>query len=157
VSKVTVPNPTLAEIQYVVENLSEKSQEDIWGAVEATPQIYAGFIHKHPQAFRWVFYNDGKPAALLGAMLQHRGVWNLFGMGTADWKSVWRLVTLVAKRDMMQAVLDAGAHRAQCMSPATHEDTHKWLRFLGATHEVEMPRFGRNGEDYIMFSWLKEE
>jgi len=153
--KFVSPSPTEAEIMYVLENLREKSKEDIFGATDDDAYGIANYL-VWADGFKWVFYHDAYPAALLGATKMHDGVWNLFGMGTDDWQKVWRLVTLVAKRDMMQAVLDAGAHRAQCMSPASHEDTHKWLRFLGATHEAEMPKWGKNGEDYIMFSWLKE-
>lgn len=152
-----VKEPKLAEYSYVFANLSQKSRDDVLSITEANPLDMARALH-HTQdrGFTWVFYHNGKPAALLGARRQHGNIWSLFGVGTDDWKKVWRMVTLVAKRDMMKAVLDAGAHRAHCVSPAHHEDTHKWLRFLGATHEAPMPQYGKGREDYILFSWLKE-
>lgn len=154
--QLIVESPELAEIKYVLDNLSPKSREDILPVMDYSTDFLAHYYFEHPMAYQWVFYNAGKPAAFLGSCRSHGDVWSVYGMGTADWKAVWRLVTLVAKRDMMQAVLDAGAHRAHCLSPASHEDTHKWLRYLGATHEAAMPRYGKNGEDYIMFSWLKD-
>lgn len=150
-----VSDPNLAEIAFVCENMRDKSQEDVFGVVEASPSRLAQSLHR-AYGFKWVFYHDGLPCAALGATQVHTGVWSLFGFGTDDWQKVWRLVTLVAKRDMMQAVSDTGAHRAHCVSPASHTDTHKWLWFLGANHVVEMPKYGRKGEDYLLFAWLRE-
>lgn len=86
----------------------------------------------------------------------HAGVWALYGFGTDAWRDIWREVTRTARRDMMKAVTDAGAHRAQCVSPANHKDTHAWLRMLGATLETPMPKYGKGGQDYVMFAWIKE-
>lgn len=149
-----ISDPRPLEYQYVLDNLSTKSQEDLFSANEASTEEMCNWMFFR-DGFRWCFYHDGKPAAILGALEVHNGVWNLYGAGTNDWQKVWRQVTLTAKRDMMSLVLDAGAHRAQCLSPAHHSDTHKWLRYLGATHEVQMPQYGMHGEDFIMFAWLK--
>jgi hypothetical protein len=151
---VIFANPNTSEVAYVCMNLRQKSKEEIFAVNDLSAADLAKRLSEAP-GFKWVAYHNGLPAALIGAIPLHGGVWSLFGMGTDNWIKVWRQVTLVAKRDMMQAVLDAGGHRAQCMAPASHEDTHKWLRFLGATHEVQMPAYGRNKEDYILFAWIK--
>ncbi|WP_288927291.1 hypothetical protein [uncultured Maritimibacter sp.] len=154
---IVVNDPKFLEISYVLQNLSDKSREDVLNATEASfMDIASGLFTSRDRGFTWAFYHNGAPAALLGARRSHGDVWSLFGMGTDDWRRVWRLVTLVARRDMMTAVRDAGAIRAHCVSPAAHTDTHKWLRVLGASHEAEMPSYGVDGADYIMFSWLKE-
>ena len=147
-------DPSAAEIRYVCENMRKNSSEELFGANDGTPKTYAKWLIS-TDGFKWVAYHASKPCALIGAIPERKGVWGLFGLGTDDWQKVWRKVTIIAKRDMMQMVLDAGAHRAHCMSPATHIETHKWLRFLGASHEAEMPAYGKQGEDYILFSWLK--
>ena len=150
-----VVDPRFAEVRYVLENLRAKSREDVFGASDVDPVGYARYLANAPGFHRAVYY-QGKPAAIFGAIPMHKGVWSLYGMGTDDWISVWRLVTLVCKRDIVRAVLSAGAHRAECLSPATHEDTHKWLRFLGLDYEVPVPQYGKGGEDYILFAWLKD-
>lgn len=147
-------DPKPSEVKYVCLNMGKKSRADILAASNATPEQYAKRII-FSDGFKWVAYHDGLPAALIGALNIHDGVWGLFGFGTDHWKKVWMSVTKVARKDMMQAVLETGAHRAQCMSPATHTDTHRWLERLGATHRVEMPAYGKNGEDYVMFAWLR--
>jgi hypothetical protein len=148
------PSPTVAEIHYVLSNAREHSRREL-AATAADPETAAYRLAKAP-GYRWMAYHDGRPCAVIGAMQQHPGVWSLFGFGTDDWIHVWRLVTLVSKRDMMQSVLDAGAHRAHCLALADNADVHKWLRFLGASLEVPMPKYGVNQEDFIMFAWLKD-
>ena len=150
-----IQGPTLAEMTFVMQNLRPKSAAEVNGLVDFSREDFAEYLHAQP-GFHWVGYCQGFPAALIGAYPQNRGVWTLYGMGTNAWQNIWRSVTVVAKRDMMQSVLDAGAHRAECLSLADHHDSHKWLNYLGASHRAEMPRYGANGEDYIMFAWLRD-
>lgn len=149
-----LPNPTHEEILYVVQNLRAMSRDEIFGATQETVENFAAGIAASG-GFKWVGYHAGKPAAIIGASPIHRGVWALFGFGTDDWVQIWRPVTRTARRDMMQAVTDAGAHRAHCVTRSDHTDTHRWLRALGATLETPMPGYGMDGQDYTMFAWLK--
>lgn len=150
------PGPTQIEMSFVCRNMRKASRDEVFGIFPGSPEDLAAYLHAAP-GFHWVGYANGCPAALIGAYPVRRGVWGLYGFGTDFWQLVWRAVTVVARRDMMQAVRDTGAHRAECMSLATHVETHKWLGFLGADHRAEMPGSGMNGEDYVMFSWLKGE
>lgn len=148
-----VQKVTAGELEYVLERLRKKSQEEV-DAFDASNEAMIRSMADTP--ISWCFYYHKRPAAILGASLMHSGVFSFYGFGTDQWLKVWRSVTLVAKRGMMQAVRDMGAHRGQCLSLAHHKDTHRWLRFLGATHEAELPKFGANREDFIMFSWFWE-
>ncbi len=151
-----IANPSLSEMIFVCQNMRPESRQEIFGLFPGTPEQLAAYLDA-AGGYKWVGYHRNWPTALLGAYPIRQGVWGLFGFGTTAWRSVWRSVTVTAKRDMMQAVLDAGAHRAECMTLADHEETHKWLNYLGATERTEMPKAGRNGEDYVMFAWLRED
>lgn len=146
--------PTLPEVTFVCQNLRPKSRDELAGVVSVTPEVFAQQLHGR-EGFHWVGYCEGFPAALIGAYPQRRGVWSLYGLGTVAWGRIWREVTRVARRDMMQAVLATDCWRAECLSLASHEDTHRWLGLLGASHRAEMPQYGLNGQDYILFSWLR--
>lgn len=149
-----MPSPSLAEVTFVCQNLRPKSRDEVFGLVDTTPEAFARHLHVQP-GFHWVGYCEGFPAALIGAYQQRRGVWGLYGVGTNAWDTIWREVTRVARRDMMQAVLATDCWRAECLSLADHEDTHRWLGLLGASHRAEMPRYGLKEQDYILFSWLR--
>lgn len=150
------PNPSPEEISYVCNNLRPKSHEDIFGAtfdnLDELKAVMTGI-----GGIQWVGYCDKLPAAIVGAHLIHGGVWGVYGFGTAKWGDIWRDVTKVGRREVLGGIQRAGGHRAQCVSPAEHKDTHAWLRLLGATIETPMPKYGRNGEDYVMLAWVKED
>lgn len=147
-------DPKPKEVRYICRNMREKSRDDILPVFAGNEMDLAEMLIRSGGLF-WVAYHDSRPAALIGAYQRYRGVWSLVGLGTDDWVKVWRLVTLVSARDMMEAVRNTGAHRADCTSPEHHTDTHRWLRHLGATHETTLPAFGANGEDYRLFAWLR--
>ena len=148
-----VSDPSASEYGYVLDNLREKSFEELT-ALGGHPDGAKFMISQTP--YRWVVYSGNFPAAVIGWTPMRRGVLSLFGFGTDDWVKVWRKVTLIAMRDMITAGNSAGWHRAQAISPAWHEDTHRWLRLIGATHEVELPAYGVNAEDFKMFSWFRK-
>jgi hypothetical protein len=150
------PDPTHQEVLHVVQHLRKSSHDEIFGASDATPEQFTENIAYSP-GFKWVGYYDGNPAAIIGASPLHGGVWALFGFGTDDWANIWRPVTRMARRGMMQAVTDAGAHRAHCVTCSDHTDTHRWLRALGATLETPMPKYGKDGRDYTMFAWIRDD
>ena len=58
---------------------------------------------------------------------------------------------------MMPKIAGAGAHRAECMSLASLADNHRWLEMLGARREATLRGFGKNGEDFHLYAWLKED
>jgi hypothetical protein len=149
-----IQGPSLMEFTFVCQNMRRKSAEELSGLYDWTPEQFARFLHSR-DGFHWVGYCEGFPAALIGAYPQREGLWGLYGFGTNAWQKIWRSVTITAKRDMMQAVLATNARRADCLSLADHTESHKWLEYLGASHKAEMPQYGIKGQDYILFSWLR--
>src|SRR3546814_15202527 len=57
---------------------------------------------------------------------------------------------------MIPALVEVGAHRAECHSMEGHAEAHAWLELLGAEREGVRPRFGKNGEGFVCFSWRRE-
>lgn len=148
-----VEAPKFQEVRFVCENLRPLSREDIFGVFDGTTDALAAWVMR--ATFSWAVYSDSAPAALIGAYEERPGVFGLFGMGTEGWSKVGKLVSLVARESMLPAVMATGARRAQCYSPESHRVTHRWLRMLGATHENFEPAFGRNGENYRQFIWVR--
>lgn len=150
-----IPEPSHAELLHVCRNLRAKSREEIFGIFDGTVEDLArGFRGRGVQ---WVGYHAGRPAAILGAFPEHPGVWSMYGFGTDDWIKIWRAVTRTALRDLMPDIRARGAHRIHSLTLSDHKDTHRWIGLLGATHETPMPAYGKEGQDYTMFAWVKED
>lgn len=151
-------DPDLSEIIYVATHMREKSQDEMFAATSAQDGVELAMRYFRSPGFRYVAYGaSGKPAAILGATALFEGVWGLFGFGTDEYDDIIIPVTKFARREMMADVKEAGARRAQCFSPASHEDTHKWLRFLGAKEEARLKNYTKDGDDMLVFAWLRED
>lgn len=151
-------NPPVEDVYYVLDNLREKSDQEIWNILRRDPEGLARFYTKM-SPHTWCFYVDGRPAAILTAREERDGVWGIAGFGTDDWDQVWKLVTLVIIRVMIPAIFDAGAHRIHWLSHAEHEDTHKWLRFCARgrkVHVAGLPKYGADESDFVLMSIYRD-
>jgi hypothetical protein len=101
--------------------------------------------------------HDGIPAALIGVSPLWPGVWSAWSFGTDQWASCAIELTRYAVRVLRPYLLDRGAHRLQCESRIDHSDAHRWLSALGARPEGVLRGYGRDGADYVMFSWRRDD
>ncbi len=97
----------------------------------------------------------GTPAAAIGAVELWPGVWSVWMFATAEWPAVAIAVTRYARRMLPRQLLEAGAHRAECRSLASHEAAHRWMRSIGARREGELAGYGKDGEDFVTFAWRR--
>jgi hypothetical protein len=103
----------------------------------------------------WVIVADSKPVLVAGFDRIRNGVWQDWCISTPDaWGPHWHGVTRIVRR-AMDAMLQDGAHRLQCISLASRIHAHRWYRPLGLVKEGVLHGYGANGEDAIMFARLR--
>lgn len=100
---------------------------------------------------------DGAAIVAIGGAELWPGLWSLWMFATDRWPEVAAAATRTARRILRPALLAAGARRAECRSLASHRDAHRWLRALGARREARIPQFGKNGEDFVAYAWLRDD
>lgn len=106
--------------------------------------------------FGWIACaDDGTPVAAFGAVPLWNGVWSVWMFSTDRWPEVSLSVTRFIKKIMTPALEEAGYHRAECKSMAENTTAHRWLEILGASKESELKNYGRNGETFYTFSWIR--
>lgn len=103
----------------------------------------------------WVAYSGSEPVALMGLDLMWPSVAAIWMFATDRWLSVGLGLTRFARQTIVPLLKDAGIHRAQCWSQDGHETAQRWLEMLGATFETISPGYGRNGESFCLFAWVK--
>lgn len=99
------------------------------------------------------FADDGAPIAALGAVPNWPGMYSVWMFATDRWPHVALATTRYARRVLIPALIDAGAHRAFCHSLAAHRVAHSWLAMLGARKTAYLPNWGRAREDFVLFTW----
>lgn len=97
--------------------------------------------------------HNGRPCAVIGVSPMWPGVWSAWSFGTDDWSKAVLQLSRYALKTLRPFILERGAHRLQCESHIEHTDAHRWLMTLGAKPEARLRGYGRDGSDYIMFSW----
>lgn len=92
------------------------------------------------------------PICAIGAVFMWPGVVSVFMFATDRWREVALETTKFVRRTLLPALRDAGVHRLQCHSLDTHAEAHRWLRMLGADREVWEPEYGKNRENFVLFT-----
>jgi hypothetical protein len=101
--------------------------------------------------FGWIAAKDDRPICAIGAVSPHPGLWSVWMFATPEFPKIGLGVTKFALRYMKPALLQTG-HRLECRSIDGHTDAHKWLEFCGFTRESSLPKYGKNGETFHIYS-----
>jgi hypothetical protein len=101
----------------------------------------------------WVAMHEGRPVAVFGATEKWPGVWSCWLLATDEWPKVALGVTKFVKRRIMPYLVETGAIRCEARSIDGHTKSHRWLAAIGCVQEARLRRYGRNGEDFLVFRW----
>lgn len=138
---------------YVAENMRESDREELaavrWD--DADPNAIALDCEKS-NIFTYIAYSGDDPVAVVGAMGMGPGVMSVFMFATKRLPEIGLGITRWVRRQFVPFLEEAGVHRAECHTLATHEDSHKWLRLFGMIEEAAVPGFGKNGELFYRYA-----
>jgi|TARA_R110001632_G_scaffold112417_1_gene223453 hypothetical protein len=98
---------------------------------------------------------DTEPVAIVSYIPVRPGVWSLGMFATDKFKSVGLYLTKRIIRDIIPALDRAKAHRVEAFSIDGYDEVHDWLNFLGLQEECTLSKYGKNGEDFKVFSWVR--
>ena len=149
------------DVLFIAENMRAQDEKEIYATrndLTATPyMLTVDVMGTENVGMAFVAYNkQGEPVATFGSSEQWPKVWNVFMFATDKFHEVAKEVTKFIKYKLIGIVTNAGAHRGECMSLSTHHVAHKWLKFLGAVQESTATQYGKNGEDFYCFRFLKK-
>lgn len=96
-----------------------------------------------------------EPIAIVTYIPVRPGVWNLGMFATDNFQSIGVYLTKRIIRDIIPALDRAKAHRVEAYSIDGYEEVHEWLRFLGLEEECTLAGYGKNREDFKVFSYVR--
>lgn len=124
--------------------------DDRTGAADMLAPLYGG----HPAVECALF--DGRPAAV-GGMIQTRpGVVSLLFFATDDFARIVRPITHYVQTGPM-ARAKKTANRIECFSHVEHTEMRQWVELFGLRPQATLPRYGKRGEDFLVYAWLRDE
>ncbi len=150
--------PTLLDALFVCNNLREADRREIM-ATRWTDDIDALAVDVH-QAWcgplSWSVLHEGRVVAICGAKEHWPGSWSVWLIATEEFPKVALGLTKVVKRRIMPHLMELGARRVEARSIDGHDQAHRWLGALGGVQEARLRRYGRNGEDFLVFRWTPD-
>jgi len=149
-------DPPSYDILYVMQNLRPLDRIEAASTSWSDDPVEWAATLLAAGEFQWVAYRDGIPVAVLGAAPAWPRVWSAWCMGTEDFPHVVRTITKHVKNFMVPALLNAGMVRMTAYAYEDYDATHRWLQFLGGKPEARLENWGKNGETFISYVWLRE-
>tara|TARA_B100000902_G_scaffold367574_1_gene390284 strand:+ start:5609 stop:6136 length:528 start_codon:yes stop_codon:yes gene_type:complete len=85
------------------------------------------------------------------------GVWSFGLFATNSFNKIYISLTKFILRVIIPHFNAINAHRVECQSIANYEYVHKWLEFIGLKRESTLKGYGKNGEDFYNFAYVRNK
>lgn len=150
---------TKEDIYHVALHMRDRDFEEIecvsWvsGREELASSIAENYL-EHENVYACGTQEDGA-IAILSYLPLRPGVWSVGMFATNDFKKVGKFLTRCIIKDIIPSLNNSNFHRVEAHSICGYEDIHNWLNFIGLKEECEIKGFGRNGENFKTFAFVK--
>lgn len=109
----------------------------------------------HPAA---IVFRDGATPVGIGAGIEVRpNVITLMFFATDQFRAVAIDTARFVTRELFPRYRAAGVHRIEAVSIEGHTSAHRWIELVGLRREAILPGFGRGGETYHQFAWVRDD
>lgn len=142
---------------YVAQNMREVDEAEIsatrWSY---TPWEFAVDCTRLPGS-SWAALVDGEPVAIGGIAAHQPAIGQAWMVGTHNLPLAAVTLTRFCK-DMTHRMLteDSGINRIQAFSAGFHTEAHAWLKAVGLNAAQPLQKYGKGGEDFILFYGLRK-
>lgn len=147
------------DISYVGANMRQADQDEILCQLpENTSSQTAALVcfDTSPEDCRFVSYDrDGVPTGAFGwSPTPARSLWAAWAFGTGGLRrSVPDISKFIMLHQLPYIMKNYKPKRLEVRSLKTHDLSHRWLTSMGARKDCELPRYGGNGETFVLYSW----
>lgn len=155
-----VATPTLLDFIRVVLNMAPDQREH-FSAMTGHPYDVDGIAVGNfmVQGPKWCFRSNSVPIAVGGFAPQRPGVYRDFFISTPEAFSAHGFAVTRLCRRIMDSLLEGGAHRLECIVPASrvqgYTKLEKWYAALGYKEEARHERYCADGTDAICYSRVR--
>jgi hypothetical protein len=99
--------------------------------------------------------DDLSPVAVGGALEFRPNVVSLFLFATPHFGEIVLPLTRFVKHRLLAPLVRAGAHRIEAVTLDSYKEMHRWLEILGLHREAQHPCYGKRGETFATYAWVK--
>jgi hypothetical protein len=99
---------------------------------------------------------NGNPEAAFGAGQVRKGYWIAWSWGTDRLTKCLPIMIRFITERLQPALYEAGALRVEARALASHTQARRFLERIGGHLRCDLPSYGKNGEDFVLFDWTRE-
>lgn len=122
----------------------------------ASREELARDLASRPSPSRPIVARFGDRPVAVGDVLEIRpNVLTLYFFATDDLPLIAGPLTRFIRYRLLLPLMKT-AHRIEAASLVGHDTAHRWIRFLGLSEEAVLRGYGKNGEDFIQFAWVRD-
>lgn len=154
-----VEAPTPADVRRVAEQMRSRDREEFMAVspFKTHDELVEAIVARYGEHNDVIVAHWQNGPVAVGGLIHHRpGVGTLMFFANDDLEKIGSDMTRFIKQRLFPGYTLAGTHRIECASLDGYEEVHRWLGVLGLTKEADMKKYGRNGEDFVQFSWVRE-
>lgn len=151
-----IANATWQDALHVALNMREEDRAEVMATSwSEDPFDFAVECIRSPGIKLAVRDENGVAVCIGGVALNQPGIGQAWLVGTPDIGRLGIEVAHAARKIFKTMMDEGGIHRIQAHSAAFHSWAHQWLSLVGLKEESRLPKYGKNGEEFIVFSVLK--
>lgn len=142
---------TLEDVTYVAQRLQPHHRAERLACTHGEDAVGAAvrfLAMPHLAVTVW----KGTPIAVVGVVFPHPGVASTIFFATDQFRHVALATTRFVRRTLFPILLSTGIHRLQCCSMRRDGKPDSWIQSFRGEHEATLRGYGRNGEDFDIFT-----
>lgn len=149
---------TEANIRYVAERMRERDVaefsamsyfSDRQNAADLLVENYAEY-----PGLECCTLDDGTPVGIGGVIWTRPNVASMLFFATDDFDKIVVSLTRHSAKNIFSPA-KVIAHRIECFSLASYTQMQQWVELFGLRKEAVLSQYGKNGEDFFVYAWVK--
>jgi hypothetical protein len=152
---IEVANPR--DVTYIAGNLRPLDHLELTCVLpDDTPIAEAGLMCLGTSQYAWTAHDNGYPAVAFGfAPTLNPALWHAWALGTRRFvRCTPALTDFLLTEAMPNLVLDnKRLGRVEARPLKANTKACKWIERLGGVRECDLPRYGKDGQDFVLYAW----
>jgi hypothetical protein len=144
----------LRDLSYVASHMRASDRAEVEAQIDEWSAAHVAALSLRDYAY--VVELDGNPEAAFGCGQVRRGYWCAWSWGSDRLAKCLPVMIRFITEELQPAVYEAGALRVEARALASHKQARRFLERIGGQFCCELPAYGKNGEDFVMYQWTRK-
>lgn len=154
---VRVAPATFRDASYVAANMRDQDLREFEALIDMDqPGLVACDLVHRSEGLAFCAFIKDQPVACYGVTPLFSHLWSAWAFGTSKLRRAIPEITRHALEVTKPALIERGVTRLQVHTLADHDLSHSWLASMGARYEAPAFGYGRHGEDFKVYAWVRK-